>query len=90
MFEPVLIFVKWQVPVFCLLEYRCRAADGRLRIDQLSRTEVASALLALVTVSSLVVTMGTLTCDIAVGKELVCLFVVELSGSLFCQLAFVI
>ena len=88
--QPVLILVQRQIPVLRLLQHGCRAADGRLRVDQLSGREVATALLALVAVSPFVVAVGALAHHVTVGQELLGLLVVELLGGLLHQLALVI
>ena len=88
--QPLLILVQRQIPVLRLLHDRCRTADGRLRIDELCRREVATALLTLVTIGTLVVTVGTLAHHVTIGQELLGLLVVELSGGLLHQLALVV
>ena len=88
--EPFLIFVQRQVPVLGLLHHGRGARDGRLRVDELGGREVAPAFLALVAVGAFVVAVRTLAGDVAVGQELMGLFVVELLGGLLGELAFVV
>ena len=88
--QPLLILVQGQIPVLGLLQYGCRAADGRLGVDELRGREVASALLALVAIGTLVVAVGALACHVAVCQELLGLLIVQLFGCLFHQLAFIV
>ena len=88
--QPLLIFVQGQIPVLRLFQHGGRAADGRLRVDELRRTQVAAALLTLVAVCTLSVAVGTFARHVAVCQELLGLFVVQLFGGLFHQLAFVV
>lgn len=52
--------------------------------------EVASALLTLIAVGIGIATMGALASDVAVGEELLGLFVIELRRGLLCQLTLVV
>ena len=88
--QPLLILVQGQVPVLCLLHHRRGAADGALRINEFRGREVTTALLTLVTIGALIVAVGALARYITVGQELLSLFVIQLCGGLFCQLALVI
>ena len=59
-------------------------------IDEFHRAQVRSALLALVAIGVLVMAVGALPDDIAVGEELAGFLVVELFGFLFHQLSVVV
>ena len=88
--QPLLVFVQRKIPVLRLLQYRCGAADSRLRIDQFGRTQVATTFLTLVTVCSFVVAIRTFARHITVGKELFGFLVIELCGRFFCQFPFIV
>ena len=88
--EPLLILVQGQIPVLGLAQHGLRTADGGLGIDKLGGREVASALLALVAVGTLVVAVRALAGDVAVGQELVGLLVVVLFGGFLGELSLVV
>ena len=64
--------------------------DGAARVDKFVGREVFAAFLALVTVCLRVVTMGTFTRNVSVGKEGLSLRIVILLAFLFDELAFIV
>ena len=88
--QPLLILVQRQVPVLRVLQHGRGAADGRLRVDELGRREVAAALLTLVAIGAFVVAVWALTSDVAVGEELMGFFIVELRGGLLHEFSLVV
>ena len=90
LFQPRFVLIQRKIPVFRLLHHRRIAAKGRFRIDEVGGVQRGAARLALVTVSPLVVAVGTLARDVAVGEELFRLLVVILLGGLFHQFSFII
>ena len=83
-------FVEGQVPVAGRAQLGLGAADGAVGVDEVGGVERRAAGLALVAVGLGVVAVGTLAGHVAVGKELLCLGVVELLGSLLYKFALVI
>lgn len=79
-----------QVPVACLTFDRSATGDGALGVDKLVRRQGCAAGFALVAVGSGVVAMGTFTGDVTVSQELLCLFIVQLLGSLDYKLSFIV
>ena len=88
--KPLLMLVKREIPVLgALLDERV-AVDGIVWVDELIGRECCATLLTLVAISTECMAAGTFATDVAVGEELVGLFVVELFGSLLNELAFII
>ena len=69
-----------------LLLDKLAAAERRLRIDKLIRTESSATFLALVAISTLRATSWTCTGDITVGKECLCLLIIILLADLLNEL----
>ena len=74
----------------CLTFDRSATGDGALGVDKLVRRQGCAAGFALVAVGSGVVAMGTFTGDVTVSQELLCLFIVQLLGSLDYKLSFIV
>ena len=88
--QPFLVFVQGQIPVLCLAQHQGISGFGVIGIDQFFGAECGTAGLALVTVSLGGMATGAFAADVAVGKEVACLFVIELLADLFHQFALVI
>ena len=90
LFEPLLVLVEREVPMFGLLLGEWVAVDGVVWVNEFVRRQSGTTLLALVTIGTCCVTTWTFATDIAVGEELLRFRVVELLGSLLDELAVVI
>ena len=84
------MFIEGQIPVFGHFLDEWITVDSVVGIDEFFGRERCAALLTLVTVCAKTVAAWALATNIAIGEELMCLFVVELFGSLFDELALVI
>ena len=82
--------VERHVPVLSLLEYGHIASDGAAWIDEVGGVERCAASLALVAIGTFTAAVGASAGDVAVGKPLVGLFVVELLAHLLDKLALVV
>jgi len=84
------VILQREVPVTGLSENgRCPAECGA-GINQISGIKGGPALFALVAIGIFVAAVGTGSGNIAVGKELLCRFVVVLFGTLFFEKPFVV
>ena len=90
LFEPLLVLVKGEVPVFGLLLGEWVAVDGVVWVDEFVRRKGGTTLLALVAVGTRSMATWALATDIAVGEELLRFRVVELLRSLLDELTVVI
>ena len=88
--EPAFMFIEGQIPVFGHFLDEWIAVDSVVGIDEFFGRERCTALLTLITVCAKTVAAWALAANVAIGEELVSLFVVELFGSLFDELALVI
>ena len=84
------MFIEGQIPVFGHFLDEWIAVDSVVGIDEFFGRERCTALLTLITVCAKTVAAWALAANVAIGEELVSLFVVELFGSLFDELALVI
>ena len=90
LFQPLLIIVQGQIPVFGFLEHRLRTADGTCGVDEFGGVEGRTAFLTLVAVGLGIVAVGTFSDDVAVGQELLGFLVIILLGGFLYQFAFFI
>ena len=90
LFEPLLVLVEGEVPVFGLLLGEWVAVDGVVWVDEFVRREGCSALLALVAISTCCMAPWAFATDVAVGEELLGLWIIELLGSLFYKFTIII
>ena len=86
--EPRLVLVEGQKPVFCLFQHGFGTAEHGCGIDKVGGVERCAASLALVAVGVVVAAVRTGAHDVAVGKELLSLFVVVLHRHFFHKTAF--
>ena len=89
-FEELLIIVQRHIPMRGLFQDGLAAGDCRFRLNEFGGVERRAALLALVTVCVGIAAMRTRAGNVAVGEELLCLFVVILFGGLLHKLAIVV
>ena len=90
LFEPLLVLVEREVPVFGLLLGEWVAIDGVVWVDEFVWRKGGTTLLALVAIGTRSVAAWTFATDIAVGEELLSLWVIELLGGLLNKLAVVV
>ena len=64
--------------------------DGGFRIDEVGGVEARSACLALVAVGVFVAAVGACAGHVAVGEELLCLFVVKLHRGFLDEFTFIV
>ena len=83
-------FIERQIPVFGFLHHRLASADRGFRVDKVCRAQGCAAGFALVAVGFFVSAMRASSGNIAVGKELLCLFVIILFARFLDEFAFVI
>ena len=89
-FKPRLILVERQIPMFrCLLHQRI-AIDGIHGVDKFVGRQRRTTFLALVAIGTFAVATRTFTLDVAVGQELLRLFIIKLLRGLLHKLPLVI
>ena len=89
--EPALILVEGQEPVGGILEDEGMVAVLGVRVDQFGGIQIAAtAVLTLIALGSGMMAIGALALDVAVGKELAVLLVIELLGRLLDEFALIV
>ena len=88
--KPLLVFIQRKIPVLGRLLDKRIARLGVVRIDEFLGRKRCAAYLALVTISLWGVTARTFTANVAVGKEVIGLLIVELFRHLLDELPVVI
>ena len=86
--EPGLILIEREIPVARLPQHGFATAEGTLGVDKVGGIEGGATGFALVSVGTLVAAVGASASDVAVGKELVRLFIIILLGGLLDEFAF--